>query len=463
MLFNSYVFLFLFLPCTYAVFWMLSSAGARYKWLTVTGYVFYGYWDWRFCILMLFSTVVSYSAGVGFLRWDTDARARRWLLIAPITVDLAILAFFKYANFGLSTVRDALAVAGIPVSIPHLNIILPIGISFYTFHTISYIVDSYRRIITPTKNFFEFSAYVSLFSQLVAGPIVRFRQIEEDLEQIAQHDRRSFVRPALTLLLIGFVEKVALADTLAALCDPLLASPHTLGTFTAWIAMLGYSFQLYFDFSGYSTMAAGLGLLFGLRIPKNFNSPYKSLDPSDFWRRWHISLSTCMRDYLYIPFGGNRGSAWATSRNLFLTMLIGGLWHGASWNFVLWGAYHGAILILYRENAGRWDSLPAPVRQGAMFLFALVGWVPFRLPTMGDAGLVFSAMLGRTGTASLPSLIAIVPLGVAAWWAFRGPNAFEIDTRFFSFRRDVVLWTVTGVILALIATDRASPFLYFQF
>lgn len=463
MLFNSYVFLFLFLPCTYAVFWMLSSAGARYKWLTVTGYVFYGYWDWRFCLLMLFSTVVSYSAGVGFLRWDTDTRVRRWLLIAPITVDLAILAFFKYANFGLSTVRDALTVAGIPVSIPHLNIILPIGISFYTFHTISYIVDSYRRNITPTKNFFEFSAYVSLFSQLVAGPIVRFRQIEEDLEQIAQHDRRSFVRPALTMLLIGFVEKVALADTIAALCDPLLASPHTLGAFTAWIAMLGYSFQLYFDFSGYSTMAAGLGLLFGLRIPKNFNSPYKSLDPSDFWRRWHISLSTCMRDYLYVPFGGNRGSAWATSRNLFLTMLIGGLWHGASWNFVLWGAYHGAIMILYRENASRWDSLPATVRQGAMFLVALIGWVPFRLPTLGGAGLVFSAMLGRSGTASLPSMIAVVPFGIAAWWAFRGPNAFEIDTRFISFRRDVVLWMVTGVILALIATDRASPFLYFQF
>ncbi len=463
MLFNSFVFLCLFLPCTYAVFWLLSSANARYKWLAITGYVFYSYWDWRFCLLMLFSTVVSYLAGLGFLKWDADPRARRWLLIVPITVDLCILAFFKYANFGLSVLRDTLDVAGVSVHVPHLAIVLPIGISFYTFHTISYIVDAYRRVITPTRNFFEFSAYVSLFSQLIAGPIVRFRQIEADLEQIAVHDRRSFVRPGLTLFLIGLIEKVLVADTLAAICDPLLSAPHALGTATAWIAMLCYSFQLYFDFSGYSTMAAGLGLLFGLRIPQNFNSPYKALDPSDFWRRWHISLSTCMRDYLYIPFGGNRGSEWFTSRNLMLTMLIGGLWHGASWNFVLWGAYHGAILILYRVNATRWDTLPAPVRQAAMFLVVLIGWVPFRLLTLRDAGVMFGALSGGSGSAPLPSPLAIIPLAVAAWWAFRGPNAFEVDTRVVSFRRDMVLYTVAGAILALIATDRASPFLYFQF
>lgn len=465
MLFNSYVFLFLFLPCTYAVFWLLSSADARYKWLAITGYVFYSYWDWRFCFLMLFSTIVSYLAGLGFLRWDADAdaRIRKWLMIVPITVDLCILAFFKYANFGLAIVRDTFAVAGVTVHVPHLGIILPIGISFYTFHTISYIVDAYRRDIKPTRNFFEFGAYVSLFSQLVAGPIVRFRQIEEDLERIAAHDRRSFVRPGLTLLLIGLLEKVGVADTIAAICDPLLSAPHALGLATSWIAMVGYSFQLYFDFSGYSTMAAGLGLLFGLRIPKNFNSPYKALDPSDFWRRWHISLSTCMRDYLYIPFGGNRGSEWFTARNLFLTMLIGGLWHGASWNFIIWGAYHGAVLILYRLNARRWDALPAGVRQASMFLVALIGWVPFRLPTMTDAGLVFSAMLGRPGTAALPRLLAVVPFAIAAWWAFRGPNAFEIDHRRVNVPRDVVMWAAAGVILALIATDRASPFLYFQF
>jgi alginate O-acetyltransferase complex protein AlgI len=463
MLFNSFIFLFLFLPVTYAVFWLLSSADARYKWLAITGYVFYGYWDWRFCLLMLFSTLVSYAAGLGFLRWDGDPRMRRWCLVAPITVDLCILAFFKYANFGLGIVRDTLHLAGADIHVPHLNIILPIGISFYTFHTISYVVDAYRRAIVPTRNVWEFSAYVSLFSQLVAGPIVRFRQIEEDLERIASHDRVALIRPALTLFLIGLVEKVLVADTIAAIIDPLLAAPAMLSTATAWIGMLGYSFQLYFDFSGYSTMAVGLGLLFGLRIPQNFNSPYKALDPSDFWRRWHISLSTCMRDYLYIPFGGNRGSEWFTARNLFLTMLIGGLWHGASWNFLIWGAYHGAVLILYRINAARWDRLPSGVRQAAMFMVALIGWVPFRLPTLTDTGTVLHAMLGGGTAAPLPSLLFVVPFAIAAIWALRGPNAFDMDVRASNPARDAVMWVAAGAVLALIATDRASPFLYFQF
>lgn len=465
MLFNSFIFIFAFLPVTYAVFWALRSADARYKWLTVTGYVFYGYWDWRFCLLMLFSTLVSYTAGLGFLRYDTDPRARKLCLVVPITVDLCLLGFFKYANFGLEIAHGALRLAGVDVTLPHLDIILPIGISFYTFHTISYIVDAYRRQITPTRNFFEFSAYVSLFSQLVAGPIVRFRQIEEDLEKIAAHDRLAFVRPGLTLFGIGLVEKIIVADTIAAVCDPMLAAWGQLGLATAWVAMLGYSFQLYFDFCGYSTMAAGLGLLFGLRIPRNFNSPYKALDPSDFWRRWHISLSSCMRDYLYIPFGGNRGGEWFIARNLMLTMLIGGLWHGASWNFIIWGAYHGLVQVLYRRFAPAWDALPAAGRQLGMFLVAVIGWVPFRLPTLEATGTVLSAMAGLRGAGAipLPPLIAVVPIVIAAVWAMRGPNAFEINVTVATPRRDVMLWATAGVLLALIATDRSSPFLYFQF
>jgi alginate O-acetyltransferase complex protein AlgI len=464
MLFNSFVFIFAFLPITYAGFWILKSADARYKWLTVTGYLFYAYWDWRFCLLMLFSTVVSFVAGLGILRSETS-RTRRLYLVIPITVDLCLLAFFKYANFGLETTRALFSAAGVPIDVPHLDIILPVGISFYTFHTISYIVDAYRGQIRPTKNFFEFSAYVSLFSQLVAGPIVRFRQIEEDLERIAAHDRAALIRPGLTLFLIGLTEKLLIADSIAAFCDPMLAEPGRLGFLTSWTAMVGYSLQLYFDFSGYSTMAVGLGLLFGLRIPQNFNSPYKALDPSDFWRRWHISLSTCMRDYLYIPFGGNRGSEWFTSRNLLLTMLIGGLWHGASWNFVLWGAYHGLILVGYRSIAPQWDALPARVRQGMMFVLALIGWVPFRLATMGDAGQVFRAMFGMAGDGSmaLPAAIAVLPFVAGAAWAFAGPNSFEIDVRRRTPMRDLGLWLTAGVMLALIATDRSSPFLYFQF
>src|SRR5688572_30845258 len=369
MLFNSFIFLFAFLPITYAVFWALRSTQARYVWLTVTGYVFYGYWDPRFCLLMAFSTLVSYSAGIGMMRWPDR---KKLFLVVPITVDLAVLAFFKYTNFALDTTRQVIHFLGADVTLPHLNIILPVGISFYTFHTITYIVDSYRGVIRPTKNLFEFSTYVSLFSQLVAGPIVRFRQIEEDLENIGTADRTRWIRVGVSFFIVGLVEKVVVADSLAAFVDPALARHAELSTLGTWLAMLGYSFQLYFDFSGYSTMAVGLGYLFGIRIPQNFNSPYKSLDPSDFWRRWHISLSSCLRDYLYIPLGGNRGGELKMYRNLMITMLIGGLWHGASWVFVIWGFYHGALLIVHKQVAPWWDALPVPVRQLGMFVLAVI-------------------------------------------------------------------------------------------
>jgi alginate O-acetyltransferase complex protein AlgI len=314
MLFNSFAFLLAFLPITYLVFWTLQSAKARYVWLTITGYIFYGYWDPRFCLLMAFSTAVSFTAGVGFLRWS-DPRRRRLLLVVPITVDLLILGFFKYANFVFDSIGRLLNWAGAGVSVPHWHIILPIGISFYTFHTITYIVDSYRGVIKPTRNLFEFSAYVSLFSQLVAGPIVRFRQIEEDLERLGQADRVRWLRLGVSFFLIGLLEKVVVADTLAFFVDRELAHYELLSTGGAWLAMIGYSFQLYFDFAGYSDMAIGLGYMFGLRIPINFNSPYKALDPSDFWRRWHISLSSCLRDYVYIPLGGNRRGEWNASED----------------------------------------------------------------------------------------------------------------------------------------------------
>src|SRR5687768_1421217 len=265
MLFNSFIFLFAFLPVTYVVFWTLRSTRARYVWLTITGYVFYGYWNPKFCLLMAFSTLVSYTAGLGLAKW-TDPRRRKLCLVIPIVVDLALLAFFKYANFAVDTTRQVIHFLGADVTLPHLNVILPIGISFYTFHTISYIVDSYRRVIKPTRNVWEFAAYVSLFSQLVAGPIVRFRQIEEDLEAIGTSDRTRWLGRGVSFFVVGLVEKVIVADSIAAFVDPALAQYTTLSSLGTWLAMLGYSFQLYFDFSGYSTMAVGLGYMFGIRI-----------------------------------------------------------------------------------------------------------------------------------------------------------------------------------------------------
>lgn len=465
MLFNSYAFLLGFLPVTWLVFWALRSARSRYVWLALTGYVFYGYWDARFCLLMAFSTLVSYFAGRGFLRWGHDAWRRKLCLVVPIVVDLSLLGFFKYANFALESTHSLFRLLGWDVRIPHYNIILPIGISFYTFHTITYIVDSYRRVIRPTRNFFEFAAYVSLFSQLVAGPIVRFRQIEKDLESLGEADRWRWFSRGARFFVIGLVEKVVLADYLAYFVDPALANWTHLSSLGTWLAMVGYSFQLYFDFSGYSSMAVGLGFLFGLRIPQNFNSPYKALDPSDFWRRWHISLSSCLRDYLYVPLGGNREGAWKTYRNLMVTMLIGGLWHGANWTFVIWGAYHGALLALYRRYGRGWDALPASVRQCGMFLAATLGWVLFRATDVRMAAGLFYRMLLPTGGESPAQLAVFIPvLLIAACWGMIGPNAFDIDVAWRArARRWILIAAAAGASFAVMAGAGSSPFLYFQF
>ena len=476
MLFNSYVFLFLFLPITYVVFWSLDRASWRYVWLAVTGYVFYGYWNPWFCLLMAFSTLVSYFAGLGFLRYTTPL-ARKLCLVVPITVDLLLLGFFKYANFGLETAQALLDWTTLGWTLPteilvandwklkFSEIILPIGISFYTFHTISYIVDAYRGTIKPTRNLFEFTAYVSLFSQLVAGPIVRFRQIEEDLENLGAADRVRWLGIGVSYFMLGFLEKVLLADTLAAFVDPAFKDYARLSTVGAWFAALGYTFQLYFDFSGYSSMAVGLGYLFGLRIPINFNSPYKALDPSDFWKRWHISLSTCLRDYLYISLGGNRDGEFATYRNLMLTMLIGGLWHGANWTFIVWGLYHGILLCAHRLFASQWDRLPRLLRQVVMFLLVLIGWVFFRADTMEAALHLLRTMFVWSNGASVlkPEVFGVLIL-IAAWWSMVGPNVIDLNMDFrwtakHTWRYAVIL----GASLAIIAGGRNSPFLYFQF
>jgi alginate O-acetyltransferase complex protein AlgI len=462
MLFNSFIFIFVFLPVAYGVYWTLRSTTARFVWLTITGYVFYGYWDARFCLLMAFSTLVSYFAGLGFLRWK-DPKHRKLCLVVPITVDLALLAFFKYANFGLQTTSSVLHLAGFDVSFAHLNIILPIGISFYTFHTISYIVDCYRGVVTPTRNFFEFSTYVSLFSQLVAGPIVRFRQIEGDLAAIGTSDRTRWLGRGVSFFIIGLVEKVLVADSIAAFVDPALANYSALSTIGAWMAMLGYSFQLYFDFSGYSTMAVGLGYMFAIRIPQNFDSPYKATDPSDFWRRWHISLSTVLRDYLYIPLGGNRHGERKTYQNLMITMLLGGLWHGAAWTFVVWGAYHGLLLAAYRRWGSWWDPLPLSFRRLGMFFLAVVGWVFFRAASFGMAATLLRKMFSPMGGALVPQAgLASVALLIAIWWSMIGPNAFEMRHDY-RWGGRLVLATGLAASLAIVVGLRSSPFLYFQF
>lgn len=465
MLFNSLPFLYFFLPFAYFPYHFFKSKEFRYVWMTVCGYLFYSFWNWKFTFLMLFSTVVSYLAGLGML--SASGPRRRLFLVLPITVDLMLLAFFKYANFALSSFSEATRWLGIPAHVPVLEIVLPVGISFYTFHTITYIVDSYRGVITPTRNFFEFSCYVSLFPQLVAGPIVRFRQIEADLENIDREDRPDWGRLGWSFFVIGMIKKVLIADTLAAMIDPALADFGALSTGDAWLCVLGYTYQLYFDFSGYCDMAVGLGYLFGLRLPQNFNSPYKAVDISDFWRRWHISLSTCLRDYLYIPLGGNRHGEWRTQRNLMITMLLGGLWHGANWTFVFWGGYHGFLLILHRLGGSRWEVLPRALRNAVTMLLVIVGWVFFRSETFGMAVDLLGKMFIPGGTyAGLPTLpwagaLACVLL-IAGVVAHGLPNTFELDHDWGPIA-SVGLACLFVLSLFVIYGARSTPFLYFQF
>jgi alginate O-acetyltransferase complex protein AlgI len=478
MLFNSRVFLFVFLPVAYFVFWKLSSKQLRYIWLTIAGYVFYSFWNYKFCAIMAFSTLVSYAAGIGFLLFQDHLR-RKLCLIIPIVVDLSLLSFFKYLGvwkFVLSSGEWLTSLWGMDAASSLLwkfhvhsllwnrglleGALLPVGISFYTFHTISYIVDSYRGTIKPTTNIFEFACYVALFPQLVAGPIVRFRQVENDLEHLDVADRRSGLDIGWSYFVIGLIKKVLIADTIAAIINPGLMSFSTLGTAGAWLCALGYTYQIYFDFSGYSDMAVGLAHMFGIRLPQNFNSPYKALDPSDFWRRWHISLSTCLRDYLYVPLGGNRTGMY---RNLLITMLLGGIWHGANWTFLVWGAYHGALLVFYKVFHETWDALPTLLRRGAMFLLSIIGWVIFRADSFAMATQWLAKMFYPTsGYMFTGAVVLVACVAVAAAIAHAAPNTFEMSHQW-SPRTACALAVGLVCCLIMITGGQRSPFLYFQF
>ena len=456
MVFNSDVFLFAFFPVVFAVFWMARTRQARYAVLAASGYVFYGYWDWRFCGLLAFSTLTSFVAARAIVAADTASRRRAWL-VGSIALDLGILGFFKYYNFFADSVRAA----GPAWALPALSVILPVGISFYTFHTISYIVDVAVGRVRPTRNLLEYMAYVALFPQLVAGPIVRYAQIDRDLAAIDRPLAETSLARGLGFFVVGLIKKVVIADQIAALIDPMLQSYGELSMTAAWGAALGYTFQLYYDFSGYSDMAVGLGYLFGVRIPQNFDAPYRAVDPSDFWRRWHISLSTWLRDYLYVPLGGNRRGALRTYVNLMVTMLLGGLWHGASWTFVAWGAYHGVLLALFRAGGHGWNRLPVTARRAGTFLLVVIGWVLFRSTSFEMAGTWLARMAGiGAGAEMVPTALVV--------WAIVGLIAVNVvpetwNLRFEARPRWAVVYAV-GFFLAYLAMNgRESVFLYYQF
>jgi len=374
-----------------------------------------------------------------------------------VAVDLCVLGFFKYYNFLAANLARVAPEAALPV----LHVVLPIGISFYTFHTISYIVDVAAGRVRPTHDFFEYLAYVSLFSQLVAGPIIRFREIEEDLERIDGPPREDHMARGIGFFVAGLVKKAIIADSIASWIDPMLAVPQSLSAAGAWLAALGYAFQLYYDFSGYSDMAVGLGLMFGLRIPQNFDSPYRATGIADFWRRWHISLSRWLRDYLYIPLGGNRKGEARTYVNLIVTMLLGGLWHGANWTFVVWGAYHGTLLALGRVAGPAFAAVPEVLKRAGTFLLVLFGWVIFRSTDFAMAGLWLGKMLGLgAGQGVVPAALVL--------WVVVGlllvnlvPETWEV--RFGTRLRWAPVYATAFLVAYLFVNQQQTVFLYYQF
>lgn len=461
MVFSSNLFLFLFLPvflvCYYAIPFAWRSAL-----LLAFSYTFYGWWRPDFLGLLGGLTVVTYL--LTLLMESGRGRPHRFgVLSAGVGLNLAALGYFKYANFGVASFNALVQAAGFqPFALAHVA--LPIGLSFYIFQIISYMVDVYRGAAPKTKNLLDFAAFISFFPQLVAGPVLRYQPLADQF-RYREHSWARFSK-GCTIFMAGFCAKVLVADPMAPMVEAAfnVASPSLAD---AWLGTLAYTVQLFFDFSGYSTMAIGLGLMVGFEIQKNFDDPYWSRSITEFWRRWHMSLSTWLREYLYIPLGGNKLGRGRTYVNLALTMVLGGLWHGANWTFIVWGCWHGALLALeryWRESRPE-PLLPPWLAVAWTMLLVLIGWVIFRSADLAAAGRVLHAMAGLNGLELSPQLRwQITPerlgmmvfglvLAYALPWLRRhegGPFKYLLVPLF--------LWAV-----AMLSSQAFTPFLYFQF
>ncbi|HEX4478617.1 MAG TPA: MBOAT family O-acyltransferase, partial [Polyangiaceae bacterium] len=444
----------------------------RVVFLLAASYFFYAEWNWRFLPLLFASSTADFLLGNAIARAEGHRQRRLWL-VATVVMNLGVLAAFKYLDFGVESARALLVALGFDLPMFALRIALPIGVSFFTFESMSYVIDVYRRDIEPHPSYVEYLTFVAFFPHLVAGPIVRPRDLLPQIASPARWDE-SGASEALFMIATGLLKKVAIGDYLAVnLVDRVFDAPAQFSALECYAAVLGYAVQIYCDFSGYTDIAIGSARLLGIRLPQNFDSPYQAVDVQDFWRRWHISLSTWLRDYLYISLGGNRKGALRTYVNLMLTMLLGGLWHGANWTFVVWGGLHGAALCVNRAMArararrgAAASRLPNVVRVLMTFHFVCVAWVFFRAPTFTAARRMF-AQLATLSTfhPNLPaSVLAVLAVGLASHWT---PDA-------------VVKWVKDGFVrlpgpaqgLALFAAAlalrqmgeaRAVPFVYFQF
>lgn len=470
--FANSLFLYYFLPLFLALYYLSPNRG-RTLTLAIASYVFYGLWRPDFVLLMWISTAVDFTCGRRIEKArsaagaDSGSKAGKPWLLFSLFVNLGLLAYFKYANFGVETLNEFLAQFGWQ-EVRWTGVVLPVGISFYTFQTLSYTVDVYRGSAPPVRSFRDFACYVAMFPQLVAGPIVRYNSIADQLHSRTHTLSKFFA--GLLFFQAGLAKKVLLADVLNSVANEAFnASGGVLATTDAWLGSLAYTLQIYFDFSGYSDMAIGLGLMLGFRLPINFNRPYCALSFTDFWRRWHISLSAFLRDYLYIPLGGNRKGPLRTYVNLAVTMLLGGLWHGAAWTFVAWGAYQGAWLIAERLSgrSSLWSRAPKPVGMALTFVAVMVGWVLFRAENMGDALHIIRALAGFDSEEGYRRLVFVGPGKLIAGATGLALILFLPTTQ--ELARRLPRWWIFLLQVAFVWSlahlhfEGHVPFLYFQF
>jgi alginate O-acetyltransferase complex protein AlgI len=476
MVFNSLHFVWFFVV-VYAVYralpLILSPVGGHraQNWLLLAAsYYFYAAWDYRFLGLLVASTLVDYSCGRALAALDNQ-RGRRVLMSLSIGFNLTLLGFFKYFNFFADNLHVLFGALGWQLDFVTLRVLLPVGISFYTFVTMSYVIDVYRREITPTRNLLDFAVFVAYFPHLVAGPILRATTL---LPQIATPRRitPAQIREGLWLIAWGFFQKIFVADNLAPLASRVFAAgAHDTGV-NVLLGTYAFAFQIYGDFAGYSNIARGTSKLMGIELIENFRFPYLVLTPQEFWRHWHISLSTWLRDYLYIPLGGNRGPKWKTERNLMITMLLGGLWHGAAWTFVLWGLYQGLLLIAYRPFATRVAAVRGVSARIAawllMFHLTCGGWMIFRAPSLRDLAVLFRSVFVDFAPATadltgllIPLALYSVPLLAVHALEARADDLLVVPRLPVAFR--YTLYVATMYLILLFGNFGGAEFIYFQF
>ncbi len=471
MVFTTPAFLFLFLPL-FLILYYISPHQFKTPIILVGSWVFYAFWRVDFLLLVILTSFANYLFGHYISRFRLNRSFSRKIFIGAVTSNLSVLAYFKYFNFGTDSLNALLNLMGLKGT-PVFNIILPIGISFYIFQSMSYVIDVYREDAEPASSFIELATYIALFPQLIAGPILRYKDIVDQLKE-RNHSLYIFGQ-GFTIFMLGVSKKVLIADTVAPIAD-VMFSQVAPSFIEAWLGALTYGIQIYFDFSGYSDMALGLGNMLGFHFKQNFNTPYKSKSITEFWQRWHISLSGWLRDYLYIPLGGNKKGPIRTYINLFLVMLLGGLWHGAAWNFIIWGLWHGGWLMLERRfhlHKNHKSLFLKIVRWLRTMVIVGISWVFFRAETCGAIKNMISGMFGLNGFLLSHSVnwqlsrfsLAVTGLSIVLL-AFERKYDDNLTLNRFretSLSQALILFFLFFLSLLKILADSYSPFLYFRF